>query len=347
MNTAFPTADCRRSHWRPFIMAAMTGLSDVGDGNVKFNEIIAHIENLPGFPGWATWGDYNGKANQMGRRFVSLEATALKKEGVLTSPRRGTYRLASEAPVVDAPVTPVVEPSVVHKAVLTVVPDPEPEIKAPEPVEAPVEPTVTEGPTTHPLYVANERARSIAIEQTRCFGFYSERAKTCDSCPLAGLCFAARGGKVAEANARAEEKAREASLADTVVNALGDTSEAADEAADEAAADRKVWEDAAASLSGEMDAAADAIGAVLDEADATPETVIPEIPVFDGGFAPEPDGAAFRLAGGHRVPAGGKVVSLPFAVICSHCGEQTEAHTDVITIEGKGTYHLGCASHAV
>lgn len=301
MTTAFPTADCRRSHWRPFILAAMTWLSDVGDGNVKFNDIIAHIEGLPGFPGWATWGDYNGKANQMGRRYISLEATALKKEGLLTSPRRGTYRLASEA---DAPVTPVVEPTVVHKAVLTVVPAPEPEIKAPEPVEAPVEPTVTEGPTTHPLYVTNERARSIAIEQTRCFGFYSERAKTCDSCPLAGLCFAARGGKVAEANARAEEKAREA--------------------ADEAAADRKVWEDAAASLSGEMTEAADAIGAVLDEADSAPEA------------APEA-----------AVPAGGNVITLPFGVICSHCGEQTEKFTDVFSVEGKGTYHIGCASHAV
>jgi hypothetical protein len=323
---AFPTADCRRSHWRPFILAAMTRLSDVGDGNVKFNEILTHIESLPGFPGWATWGDYNGKANQMGRRFVSLEATAMKKEGLLTSPRRGTYRLASEAPVVDAP---VVEPSVAHKAVLTVVPDPDPEIKAPEPVEAPVEPTVAEGPTTHPLYVANERARMIAIEQTRCFGFYSERAKTCGDCPLAGLCFAARGGKVAEANARAEEKAREASLAATVVNALGDTTEAADEAA------------------------ADASGAVLNEADSTPK-----IPVFDiqsqtTHFVPEtetpeetPEAAAEETSE-VVIPAGGNVINLPFGVVCSHCGWQAEKWSDVISVAGKGTYHMGCASHAV
>jgi adenine-specific DNA glycosylase len=206
------------------------------------------------------------------------------------------------------------------------VPDPEPEIKAPEPVEAPVEPTVAEGPTTHPLYVANERARMIAIEQTRCFGFYSERAKTCDSCPLAGLCFAARGGKVAEANARAEEKAREASLAATVVNALGDTSEAADEAA----AKRKVWEDAAASLSASVSEAeaAEAIASVLDEADSTPEETPEETPEV-------------------MIPTVGNTVQLPFGVICSHCGEQTEKFTDVFSVEGKGTYHMGCASHAV
>ena len=256
MNTAFPTADTRRHAWRPFIMAAMTWLSDVGDGNVKFNSIVNYIENLPGFPGWGTWGDYNGKANQMGRRHVSLEATALKKAGVLTSPRRGTYRLASEALVVDAPETPVVEPTVAHKAVLTVVPDPEPEIKAPEPVEAPVEAPVAEGPTTHPLYVANERARMIAIEQTRCFGFYSDHTSSCDSCPLAGLCFAARGGKVAEANTRAAAEAAAAVEAAAEAAAWAAAEAAAEavaawaaEAAAYVAADAAGWAQAAQVLS--------------------------------------------------------------------------------------------------
>ena len=313
-------------------MAAMTWISDVGDGNVKFNDIISHIENLPGFPGWATWGDYNGKANQMGRRFVSLEATAMKKEGLLTSPRRGTYRLASETPVADAPVTPVVEPSVVHRAVLTVVPNPEPEIKAPEPMEAPVEPPVAEGPTTHPLYVANERARMLAIEQTRCFGFYSERAKTCGSCPLAGICFAARGGKVAEANARAAEAAE------------------ANARAAEAAANRKVWEDAAASLSVEMNEAeaAEAIASVLDEADSTKGLALTNGDILTPVPAPEPEIKAPEKAYNEVVlPAKGNVIQLPFAVVCSHCGEQTEAGEDVFSVEGVGTYHMGCASHAV
>ena len=229
--TNFPPADTRRHAWRPFIMTAMTWLSDVGDGNVKFNAIINYIESMPGFPGWATWGDYNGKPNQMGRRFLSLEATAMKKEGLLVSPRRGTYRLASETPVVDAPEAPVVEPTVVHRAVLAVVPDPEPEIKAPEPVkEAPV----AEGPTTHPAYLANERARRVAIEQTRCFGFYSERAPNCSECPLAGLCFAARGGKVAEAASRvadadavADRAAIEAEVAAAeIMEAAGDAAPA-------------------------------------------------------------------------------------------------------------------------
>ena len=287
MTATFPTTECRKADWRPFVLAAMTWLSDVGDGNVKFNDIIAHIEGLPGFPGWATWGDYNGKANQMGRRYVSLEATALKKEGVLTSPRRGTYRLASAEAPVEAP-----EATVLHKAVLTVVPDPEPEVEAPE-APTPVVAAVVDGPVTHPLYLANERARRIAVEQTRCFGFYSERAKTCGDCPLAGLCFAARGANVAEANARAEEarikaeeEAREASLAATVVNALGDTPEAPAEAPAEA----------------------------------------PEAPV--------------------DAPAG-KVVTLPWAVVCSGCGGETEAHAEVIAVDGVGTYHKGCAPSAV
>ena len=279
MTATFPTTECRKADWRPLIMAAMTWLSDVGDGDVKFGEIIDYIGGLDGFPGWGTWGDYNGKANQMGRRYVSLEATALKKEGVLTSPRRGTYRLASaEAP----------EATVLHRAVLTVVPDPEPEVEAPEAPEAPVVKVVADGPVTHPLYLANERARRIAVEQTRCFGFYSERVKTCGGCPLAGLCFAARGANVAEANARAEEarlkaeeEAREASLAATVVNALGDTPEAPVEA--------------------------------------------PEAPA----------------------PTVGKAVTLPWAVVCSGCGGETEAHAEVIAVDGVGTYHKGCAPRTV
>ena len=284
MTATFPTTECRKADWRPLIMAAMTWLSDVGDGDVKFNEIIDYIGGLDGFPGWATWGDYNGKPNQMGRRYVSLEATALKKEGVLTSPRRGTYRLASD----EAP-----EATVLHKAVLTVVPDPEPEVEAPE-APTPVVAAVVDGPVTHSLYLANERARRIAVEQTRCFGFYSERAKACGDCPLAGLCFAARGANVAEANARAEdarikaeEAAREASLAATVVNALGDTSEAPVEAPAEA-----------------------------------PEA--PEAPA----------------------PTAGKVVTLPWAVVCSGCGGETEAGGEVIAVDGVGTYHKGCAPSA-
>ena len=116
---------------------------------------------------------------------------------------------------------------------------------------------VAEGPTTHPLYLSSERARKAAIAQTRCFGFFSERAATCGGCPLAGLCLTARGANVAEANARVEaarieaerieaarieaerieaerlrveEEARAASLAATVVNALGDSTEEATEA---------------------------------------------------------------------------------------------------------------------
>jgi len=286
MTPTFPAADCRRSHWRSFIMAAMTWLSDVGDGDVKFNDIIAHIENLPGFPGWHVWGDYNGKPNQMGRRYISLEAGAMKKEGLISSPRRGTFRLA-----VEGEIGPVVEPSVVHKAVLTVVPDPDPEITAPEPVEAPV----ADGPTTHPLYLSSERARKTAIAQTRCFGFYSERAPTCGDCPLAGLCFAARGANIAEANARAVELA-------------------------EAKAKRKVWVEAAASLSGEMDAAADDIGSVLDEAaESAPES---EAPIM------------------------GTPVTLPWAIICSACGGSTEPGVEIITVDGQGSFHKGCAPRA-
>ena len=282
MNTAFPTTECRKADWRPFIMSAMEVL---GGGDVKFNDIIDHIGGLPGFPGWHVWGDYNGKANQMGRRFVSLEATAMKKEGLLTSPCRGTYRLASETAIEPAP-----EPAVVHRAVLTVVPDPEPEIVAPEPVEAPVEAPkpvevpVAEGPTTHPLYLSSERARRVAVEQTRCFGFYSERAPTCGDCPLAGLCFAARGGKVAEANARAEDARVEANARAEDARVEAERVEAERVEAERVEAERVV---------------------------------------------------------------SGTVIQLPFAIVCSGCGEKTEPFTDVVAVEGVGSFHMGCAPSAV
>ena len=71
----------------------MMWLSDVGTGDVELHSIVEYMENLPGFPGWGHWGDHDGERAQKGPHLLSLEATALTKEGVLLSPRPDTYRL--------------------------------------------------------------------------------------------------------------------------------------------------------------------------------------------------------------------------------------------------------------
>ena len=293
----FPSVDARKDEWKPIVLSTITAL---GGSEVRFRTVISEIEASEGFPGWETWGMKlkRGKPYPTGHRMVTLAALALKEEGVITSPRRGYYSLVgSETPVVETPVveTPVVEtpaPEVTERLVLATEPTPEP---TPEP----------EGPATHPLYERSERARKAAIHASKCFGFYSERSRSCATCPLAGLCFRARGGKVAEAESRAAEARAEAEA--------------------RAAEEARATEAALARLKAEHEAEE---ARVAEEARA-----IPHIPPTTVVAAP--------ICGPDRSTDPGRVTDpIPWDIVCEDCGKPISEGSPSYYIEGVGTFHI-------
>ena len=193
----FPTT-LDTTAWMPHVLAALRHLGPRGE-EVRFREIISHIESLADFPGWDTWGTKmkRGKPYFAGHRAVTLTGGRLKKDGMVVNPRRGYYALAPEfaRPTEEVLATPAVE----TMSAVT--------LNETEPVEVPAEETVVEVPTvkvivkgdgacylpptgaeTHESYAAEADLRRVAIENTRCFGLWSPRSSQCGTCPLAGLC---------------------------------------------------------------------------------------------------------------------------------------------------------------
>jgi hypothetical protein len=190
----FPTT-LDTTAWMPHVLAAIRHLGPHGE-EVRFRDVLSDIEALTDFPGWDTWGTKmkRGKPYFAGHRAITLTAGRLKKDGMITSPRRGYYALtegvAAESPVVEE--TPIA-------------PTPEVEITAPEIPETPetpetvlrIEITVKDdgvcylpptGAVTHESYATEADLRRVAIDSTRCFGLWSSRSAQCRECPLAGLC---------------------------------------------------------------------------------------------------------------------------------------------------------------
>ena len=189
----------------PFVLAALRSLGPRGE-EVRFRDVIIHIESMTGFPGWDTWGTKmkRGKPYFAGHRAITLTGGRLKKDGMVVNPRRGYYALSTElaaAPATETPVAPVVEIAAVAITETTT-----------ETVEAAVEETSMvniikkdagmaylppTGAVTDESYVAEADLRRVAIDNTRCFGLWSPRSSKCGECPLAGLCQASTNALLA------------------------------------------------------------------------------------------------------------------------------------------------------
>ena len=324
MSTMFPDTHSP-ALWAPLVLAAVAA-EDTGDG-VPFRDVVSHVEALDGFPGWDVWG--HGKRGRnpnypRAKRALGLAAKLLSDRGEITCPKKGWYSVATEAA---APAPAPAPATVLNK--LQLVPAVE---AAPAPVveEAPAAPVVEEvavadGPATHPLYLASERARKVAIESTACFGFWSNRSRSCKTCPLAGLCHEARGIKVAE-----------------VVSALN--AEVAAEAAAEVAADaalemaRSATDALEAAERGEAEASdtaayetwhkvSDEVAEELAEASAEAD-VIAEAVMAEG------------------TPVAHTTTTFGWDIACSGCGEMITAGDEIAHVEGKGGFHVACVPTA-
>ena len=182
--TVLPTTH-NASDWTSTVESAIRALTPAGGGEVRYRDVVTHIETLPGFPGWESWGMRPHKGGEQPRalRSVTLAAGKLKDAGVIVQPRRGYYLLVQDTPMFTPAPTPAPEPT-----------------PTPAPVKATVTrtiPVVTEAgvqyipPTVTAVdggYGDDAGLRRMAVEATRCFGSWSTRSEQCGSCPLAALC---------------------------------------------------------------------------------------------------------------------------------------------------------------
>jgi hypothetical protein len=185
---AFPSTH-NASDWTSTVESAIRAITPAGGGEVRYRDVTAHIESLPGFPGWESWGmrPHKGGEQPKALRAVTLAAGKLKDRGVIVQPRRGYYLLVQDTPMPTPTPTPAPEPTPAPKA-------------KPAPVKATVTrtvPVVTEAgvqyipPTVTAVdggYGDDAGLRRMAVEATRCFGSWSTRSDQCGSCPLAALC---------------------------------------------------------------------------------------------------------------------------------------------------------------
>ena len=326
MSTLFPDTHSP-ALWAPLVLAAVVA-EDAGNG-VPFRDVVSHVESLDGFPGWDRWG--HGKRGRnpnypRAKRALGLAAKLLSDRGEITCPKKGWYSVVAGAAPASAPVAPPAPATVLNK--LHLVPAVE---TAPAPVveEAPAAPVVekvavADGPATHPLYLASERARKVAIEDTPCFGYWSNRSRSCKSCPLAGLCHEARGIKVAEvvsalnaevAAEAAAEVAADAAAAEAEMEALEAANWGEPEASDSAA--YETWREVS-------DDVAEEIATESAEADVIADAVVAE----------------------GTTPVAHTVTTFGWDIACSGCGEMITAGEDIAHVEGKGGFHVACVPTA-
>lgn len=146
---------------------------------VRTSDIVSHIESQEGFPGWDNWGMITQRGQQYpkARRDMSFAASKLRNSGEVFSPVRGRFTMVAPPP------PPAPAPEVVQSR-LQLVTDGEAAAGADL---VPQMATPVDG-ENHPILVEDEGLRAMVISQTRCFGLWAAKARTCKTCPLAGFC---------------------------------------------------------------------------------------------------------------------------------------------------------------
>jgi hypothetical protein len=200
---SFPSTH-NATEWMNLTESAIRALTPAGGGEVRYRDVVSHIESIPGFPGWDAWGmrPHKGGEQPKALRAVTLAAGKLKDAGVIAQPRRGYYLLVQDAQTMTTP-TPEPTPAPVKATVTRT---------SPVVTEAGVQyipPTVT---AVDGGYGDDAGLRRMAVEGTRCFGSWSTRSDQCDACPLAALCQQAGMADFAEV-AAALDAETEAALA--------------------------------------------------------------------------------------------------------------------------------------
>jgi len=177
----FPTTSDVNA-WKPVVLAVLENIA--ADSMVRTPDVDAAIVAAEGFPGWDHWGHIKsrGKDYPKARRDMSFALSKLRDEGKVFSPKRGSFTMK--------------QPEVTAATAATGL----------EVVAQAVEKVRRAAFSNHPIMEADENLRLRVIDQTKCFGAFSPRARTCRGCPLAGFCAEARTVRLAEAAARIEAR---------------------------------------------------------------------------------------------------------------------------------------------
>ncbi len=253
---------------RSWVPAVRSSLSILGaDGSeVRFRTLLEQIANHPDFPGWDHWGTSlkRNKPYPKAHRAVTLAAGKLKDAGFLCQPRRGYYMLTPTGEVIEEVVEEVIEEVEIVPATP---PTPVAVVKPLRPPALGLTVVPAPPPSTPSVYEHDAGLARIAIAQTRCYGWFSERSFSCKGCPLAALCQQAKMVTVAETAAlldeEIEDKIRQQEQEETVAEAnAAAAATAAEEAAD-------------APAPAEADAASDTVDKRNLPADATQMQSLP------------------------------------------------------------------------
>ncbi len=174
---AFPVISSVEA-WKPLVASVLREIAVV---LVRTPDIDQAIQDLSGFPGWDHWGVIqtpNGEYPK-GRRDMSFAVSRLRDEGLVESPKRGSFILTGNLPVTEPTVT---EPTVTEPTVT------EPTVKVGK-VLSVEENVFSERPNNHPILEEDEGLLIRLTSKTPCFGAWKKGDHQCVSCPLAGSCF--------------------------------------------------------------------------------------------------------------------------------------------------------------
>jgi hypothetical protein len=194
-----PPAEHFPKQWRLIVLHGIVESARFVPGReVGWDQVVEAIEELvPGID-WNAYGTCRNGTNpnySKGVRAVTLTAGVLKQEGLIECPRRRYYTPTQAGIELIKGNMPYQDESTPH-ATDTV---PEPEVVVPElpAIETLTIEAVNEGLCWLPPVERSQQVvedtylHRLQVESTRCYGHFSSRSKSCESCPLLEACKAA------------------------------------------------------------------------------------------------------------------------------------------------------------
>jgi hypothetical protein len=186
MQATFPVVSSVES-WKPLVASV---LREIAVTMVRTPDIDKAIQDLDGFPGWDHWGFIQTPSGEYpkGRRDMSFAVSRLRDEGLVVSPKRGSFQLAGQEPEarIQEPEARIQEPE-------ARIQEPEVRIQEPEVRVEKAEVRVQEPEAQdHPILQQDRGLLVRIISGTPCFGAWKPSHKECKGCPIAGSCAKAR-----------------------------------------------------------------------------------------------------------------------------------------------------------
>lgn len=179
------------SNFLPHLLAVMGTMTDFTAGvPVVFTDTFKPVCDRMGIKE-NTYGTYKPTNKLKTHHLIGLAFRSMRDNGFGEYEKKGVWRLTQEGVEESKRVLNMVDETDSENPESAVQEAPDPTLaaaKVQEIVEDDEETADVVRLPMIPSYHADPYIRSLAIEQTPCFGFHSERSSTCSSCPLAQEC---------------------------------------------------------------------------------------------------------------------------------------------------------------